>query len=47
MGEGGGWGLKSEMYAGVNSYRIVVPSEEFGFYSECNGEQVKGLKGKT
>lgn len=47
MGEGGGWGIKSERYAGVNPYRISVFSEEFRFYSGCNGEQLKDLMGKA
>lgn len=47
MAEGGGLGMKSERYAGVSPYRIVVPSEEFGFYSGSNREQFKALERKA
>lgn len=31
MGEGGGWGMKSERYAGVNPYRTTIPLKSLDF----------------
>lgn len=47
MDENGEWGMRVERHSGVNPYRIVVPGEEFVFYSEYSGEQLKGLEEKA
>lgn len=47
MDEDGEWGMRVERHSGVNPYKIVVPGEEFVFYSEYSGEQLKGLEEKA